>query len=281
MPRELRNAVISFVSYVDKAANQTEFFFTKSAGGLPSFEKKVQVFTKSESDEQKLVYGIVYEPDVPDAHGDYMTAEEIEKAAHGFLADARNIDTNHNFEGGTGEVVESYVAPDDFEIGNAVIRKGSWVLVTKASDEVWDQIKAGIITGYSMAGTADVYEEPAEKQAGLFGAVKQFLDRDRKSRNRKGEDLNKMRKEDVRESIEHALHPLLKRLDSLDQNTEDKDGAAAPSDEEKLKTLVEDMLAPIIKRIEALEKVRGASKQPEEETGGQESVKKSIWSGLL
>ncbi|OCB96867.1 Site-specific DNA-methyltransferase (adenine-specific) [Bacillus amyloliquefaciens] len=280
MPRELRNAVISFVSYVDKAANQTEFFFTKAAG-IPSFEKKVQVFTKSEPDEQKLVYGIVYEPDVPDAHGDYMTAEEIEKAAHGFLADACNIDTNHNFEGGTGEVVESYVAPDDFEIGNAVIRKGSWVLVTKASDEVWDQIKAGVITGYSMAGTADVYEEPEEKQAGLFGAVKQFLDRDRKSRYRKGEDLNKMRKEDVRESIEHALHPLLKRLDSLDQNTGDKDGAAAPSDEEKLKTLVEDMLAPIIKRIEALEKVRGASKQPEEETSGQEPVKKSIWSGLL
>lgn len=280
MPRELRNAVISFVSYVDKAANQTEFFFTKAAG-IPSFEKKVQVFTKSEPDEQKLVYGIVYEPDVPDAHGDYMTAEEIEKAAHGFLADARNIDTNHNFEGGTGEVVESYVAPDDFEIGNAVIRKGSWVLVTKASDEVWDQIKAGVITGYSMAGTADVYEEPEEKQAGLFGAVKQFLDRDRKSRYRKGEDLNKMRKEDVRESIEHALHPLLKRLDSLDQNTDDKDGATAPSDEEKLKTLVEGMLAPIIKRIEALEKVRGASKQPEEETSGQEPVKKSIWSGLL
>ncbi|MCR9037786.1 XkdF-like putative serine protease domain-containing protein [Bacillus sp. L381] len=280
MPRELRNAVISFVSYVDKAANQTEFFFTKAAG-IPSFEKKVQVFTKSEPDEQKLVYGIVYEPDVPDAHGDYMTAEEIEKAAHGFLADARNIDTNHNFEGGTGEVVESYVAPDDFEIGNAVIRKGSWVLVTKASDEVWDQIKAGVITGYSMAGTADVYEEPEEKQAGLFGAVKQFLDRDRKSRYRKGEDLNKMRKEDIRESIEHALHPLLKRLDSLDQNTDDKDGATATSDEEKLKTLVEDMLAPIIKRIEALEKVRGASKQPEEETSGQEPVKKSIWSGLL
>lgn len=41
------------------------------------------------------------------------------------------------------------------------------------------------------------------------------------------------------------------------------------------------MLAPIIKRIEALEKVRGASKQPEEETSGQEPVKKSIWSGLL
>jgi hypothetical protein len=62
--RELKNAKISFVSYVDKAANQTEFFFTKSAEP-PSFEKKVRLFTKSQQDEQKLVYGIVYEPDVP------------------------------------------------------------------------------------------------------------------------------------------------------------------------------------------------------------------------
>ncbi|KXZ19013.1 phage portal protein [Bacillus nakamurai] len=281
MPRELRNAVISFVSYVDKAANQTEFFFTKAAG-LPSFEKKVQLFTKSEPDDQKLVYGIVYEPDVPDAHGDYMTAEEIEKAAHGFLADARNIDTNHNFEGGTGEVVESYVAPDDFQIGGAQIRKGSWVLVTKASDEVWEQIKAGVITGYSMAGTADVYEEPEDKQAGLFGVVKQLLDRDRKSRYRKGEDMKKMKKEDLRESIEHALYPLLKRLDNMDQNTDAQDASSAPPDDEKLKKLVEDMLAPIIKRLEALEKVRGASKQTEDDmSGSQEPVKKSIWSGLL
>jgi hypothetical protein len=41
----------------------------------------------------------------------------------------------------------------------------------------------------NVSGSRHVYEEPAEKQAGLFGAVKQFLDRDRKSRNRKGEDL--------------------------------------------------------------------------------------------
>ncbi|WP_394810683.1 XkdF-like putative serine protease domain-containing protein, partial [Bacteroides uniformis] len=32
-----------------------------------------------EADEQKLVNGIVYEPDTVDAHGDVMTAAEIEK----------------------------------------------------------------------------------------------------------------------------------------------------------------------------------------------------------
>jgi len=51
-------------------------------------------------------------------------------------------------------VVEFYVAPADFEVKGETIKKGSWVLVTKASDEVWEQIKKGDITSYSIAGTA-------------------------------------------------------------------------------------------------------------------------------
>ncbi|MER2458410.1 XkdF-like putative serine protease domain-containing protein [Bacillus subtilis] len=275
MARELRNAKISFVSYVDKAANQTEFFFTKSAKP-PSFEKKVRLFTKSEQDEQKLVYGIVYEPDVPDAHGDFMTAEEIEKAAHGFLAEAREIDINHSFEGGTGVVVESYVAPDDFMIGSKRITKGSWVLVTRASDEVWEQIKAGIITGYSMAGTADVYEEEPVEKAGFFSVFKQML------ADKTGKETEEMRKEDMKESFEHALYPLLKRLERIEKNTDTEEKPEQTGDDERLKKLVEDMLAPLIERIEALEKARGASKQTAGDTGGNtEQVKKSIWSGLL
>ncbi|TXF72075.1 phage portal protein [Bacillus subtilis] len=275
MARELRNAKISFVSYVDKAANQTEFFFTKSAGP-PSFEKNVRLFTKSEQDEQKLVYGIVYEPDVPDAHGDFMTAEEIEKAAHGFLAEAREIDINHSFEGGTGVVVESYVAPDDFMIGSKRITKGSWVLVTRASDEVWEQIKAGIITGYSMAGTADVYEEEPVEKAGFFSVFKQML------ADKTGKETEEMRKEDMKESFEHALYPLLKRLERIEKNTDTEEKPEQTGNDERLKKLVEDMLAPLIERIEALEKARGASKQTADDTGGNtEQVKKSIWSGLL
>lgn len=229
MARELKNAKISFVSYVDKAANQTEFFFTKSAGP-PSFEKKVRLFTKSEQDEQKLVYGIVYEPDVPDAHGDFMTAEEIEKAAHGFLAEAREIDINHSFEGGTGVVVESYVAPDEFMIGSKQIAKGSWVLVTRASDEVWEQIKAGIITGYSMAGTADVYEEEPVEKAGFFSVFKQML------ADKTGKETEEMRKEDMKESFEHALYPLLKRLERIEKNTDTEEKPEQTGDDERLKS---------------------------------------------
>ncbi|CAI6231354.1 Peptidase-S78-2 domain-containing protein [Bacillus subtilis] len=176
MPRELVNAKITHVSYVDKAANQKQFFFMKSEK-QPDFQKEVKVIAK-EADEQKLVYGIVYEPDTVDAHGDFMTAAEIEKAAHGFLKDAREIDKQHDFQGGVGAVVESYVAPADFEMNGETIKKGSWVLVTKASEEIWEEIKKGEITGYSMAGVADIakQEEPVSPdEKGLFNFLKNFF----------------------------------------------------------------------------------------------------------
>lgn len=176
MPRELLNANITHVSYVDKGANQKKFFLTKSEE-KPVFEKQVRLLTKSDDAEQ-LVYGVVYAPEEVDAHGDFMTASEIEKAAHQFLKDARNVDTQHNFEAGAGEVVESYVAPADITIGDETIAKGSWVLVTKASDEIWEQIQKGEFTGYSMAGTAETQEvEKAEEQEmkSFFKAFKEFF----------------------------------------------------------------------------------------------------------
>lgn len=177
MAAELKNAKITHVSYVDKGANKKTFFLTKSAEE-PTFTKQVKLYTKS--DEQQLVYGVVYEPLVEDAHGDFMTAPEIEKAAHIFLKDARNIDTQHDFQTGVGEVVESYVAPVDFTIGEQLITKGSWVLVTKATEEVWEKIKKGEITGYSMAGIAESIEKQeqapsAPNEKGLFEVLKDFF----------------------------------------------------------------------------------------------------------
>lgn len=91
-----------------------------------------------------------------------------------------------------------------------------------------------------------------------------------------------MRKEDMRESIEHALYPLLKRLETIEKNTETEEKPEQTGDDERLKKLVEDMIAPLIERIEALEKARGASKQTADDAAGNtEQVKKTIWSGLL
>lgn len=169
--RELLNATISHVSYVNKAANKKKFFLTKSEGDVNlTFEKEVKII-KGEDEAQKLVYGVVYEPEVLDAHGDFMNAAEIEKAAHTFMTEYRQIDKQHNFTAGAGELVESYVAPADMTVNEQVITKGSWVIVTKATDEIWEAIEKGDITGYSMGGVAEVVEIEKQEEETLLARI--------------------------------------------------------------------------------------------------------------
>ncbi|MFS3913474.1 XkdF-like putative serine protease domain-containing protein [Bacillus australimaris] len=253
MPRELINAKITHVSYVDKAANQKQFFFMKSEK-QPDFQKKIKVIAKAD-DAQRLVYGIVYEPNVADAHGDYMTPEEIEKAAHGFLKDAREIDKQHDFQGGVGEVVESYIAPSDFEMGDEVIKKGSWVLVTKASDEIWEQIQKGEITGYSMAGTADIGKqerEPASEEKGLFSLLKNFFS--------KGEVKNRYDKGRMRREFwaaQEALNSVLYQWGSYDDGD-------LETDPEKVREALQDFVE-ITQEILLTDDLAGIQSDPPEE----------------
>ena len=171
--RKLENVKVTHVSYVDKAANKKSFFLTK-AEGEPTFETAVKLVTKAD-DPQKLVYGVVYEPETEDAHGDYMDAETIEKAAHSFMEDYQQIDKQHDFTTSAGKVVESYVAPVDMTIEDTTISKGTWVLVTKATDEMWEDIQKGEFTGYSLAGTAEV-EEIKKQTKNNFNRRKTFRD---------------------------------------------------------------------------------------------------------
>lgn len=153
--QELRDVTITHVSYVKRGANKKQFLFAKSAdsNNNPDVEFDVRV-VKNDDSAKKLLYGIVYEPNEIDAHGDSMNAEEIEKTAHEFMKFYRNIDTEHNLIAGAGYVVECYIAPVDMEIGTQKIKKGSWVLVTEATDEIWEDYLNGEITGYSMYGIA-------------------------------------------------------------------------------------------------------------------------------
>lgn len=151
--RKLSDVTITHVSYVRRGANKKQFFLAKSACRHSDAEFKVKFLSKNDdADEKRLLYGIVYEPDSEDTYGDFMTKDEIEKTAHEFLEHYRNIDTEHNLLAGAGVVVESYVAPVSLSIGDNVIKAGSWVLVTRANEDIWQAWKDGDITGYSMFG---------------------------------------------------------------------------------------------------------------------------------
>ena len=159
MAKMLKNLEVSFVSFVNKGANKRPFYFAKSKEKQDERDDlTVEIKLIKTENPQKLLYGVVYEPDVEDAHGHLAEQEEIEKACHKFMADYRNMDKHHNLQGGAGVPVESYIAPLDMEIGEQTIKKGSWVLVSKASDEVWEQYIQGEINGYSLFGKAYLEE---------------------------------------------------------------------------------------------------------------------------
>lgn len=114
-------------------------------------------------DDKRLVYGIVYEPEVVDTQGDFANADEIEKAAHRFMEYYQEIGEAHFVTSKDIKIVECYVAPIDFNAKEAgftqangeMIRKGSWVLVVKIyNDTVWEAVKSGELTGFSFEGTA-------------------------------------------------------------------------------------------------------------------------------
>ncbi|MED0735661.1 XkdF-like putative serine protease domain-containing protein [Aneurinibacillus thermoaerophilus] len=185
MPYELKNAKITHISLVDKGANGVPFAIIKEHGAQ-AIQKSITI-AKSDGARQ-IVYGVVYAPNVVDAHGDMMTAEEIEKAAHGFMEaqHTHNIDKQHDLQADKGFVIESYIAPCDMQLGNQTIVKGSWVVGVKVTDsETWAQIEKGEITGFSMWGVGQrvpVEAAPSTSQEdimkGFFHAISKFFRRE-------------------------------------------------------------------------------------------------------
>lgn len=159
---EITDAKISFVSLVDKAANKRQFLLKKAEDGRASFTTYGRI-VKTDA-ENHYVTGIVYEPMAEDSHGNYMTAEEITKAAYWFSKNGDKVDLQHSFEPlDNATVVENWVAKADFKIGDEVVKEGTWLMTVEVADEsVWDSIEKGEITGFSMGGLGNYSEEDVD-----------------------------------------------------------------------------------------------------------------------
>lgn len=117
---------------------------------------EVRIVKADAPEEQRYLLGIVLEPDVVDSQNDIYDAEEIRKSAHTFLTTYRNIGLQHvAIVNGLAEIVESYIAPVDMEIGGTVVKKGTWLLgVHVIDDALWEACKDGTLTGLSIGGLA-------------------------------------------------------------------------------------------------------------------------------
>lgn len=150
---EISNAKIKYVSLVDKAANKRQFLIAKNNGGQTLLYGYGRIL-KADNDTH-YVTGVVYEPGVTDAHGNFMREEEIRKAAYWFFQNSSKADIQHSFRAESGlSVVESYVAPCNMEIGGEPIIKGSWIMTLEVTDAgIWKAVQSGRLTGLSMGGT--------------------------------------------------------------------------------------------------------------------------------
>jgi hypothetical protein len=106
--------------------------------------------------EERYVLGIVLEPETVDAQNDIYSAAEIRAAAHGFMENFSRIGLMHRiFIDGDVKILESYLAPVDFNLNGIKVKIGTWLLAVRVvNDELWQNIKRGTLTGYSIGGSA-------------------------------------------------------------------------------------------------------------------------------
>lgn len=95
--------------------------------------------------QEQVSVEIVYEPDVLDAHGEWMSEDTLVKACENF---------NKNLEAGNAtpnlfhlkaeteklEILRTYVLPCECTIGETLVKKGTWVAEMKWHDDnLWKQ----------------------------------------------------------------------------------------------------------------------------------------------
>lgn len=123
--------------------------------GMTETEKAWEVEIISKADEKRICYGIALRPDVPDLQNDVYTADEVEKAAHGFMIKSRKADWMHEKTLPQSDAipVESYIAPADFEVNGYQIKKGDWIVgMHVPNPDYWQKIKKGEARAFSIRG---------------------------------------------------------------------------------------------------------------------------------
>jgi len=119
---------------------------------------------------KQIVYGVVLDPYIVDAHDDWVPPNEVEQTAHNYLASHRLIRRQHDSDLAAYPVeswVMPYPTPEDYQkavalqphriwrlkLGSEYVHSGSWVLGTRILDPaVWQDVLSGELGAYSIGG---------------------------------------------------------------------------------------------------------------------------------
>lgn len=116
--------------------------------------------------ERRITTGVMYQPGVPDAHGEYAEAEDLEDAVHSYMTGGDlKIRKQHDINTVIGDVVGMISWPFEHKVtlrSGSGLRKakevtlpaGTVYTTVKWTPEAWPLIKNDKIRGYSMGGRA-------------------------------------------------------------------------------------------------------------------------------
>lgn len=126
------------------------------AAKTPHQAPSLKVAKAGTAGDERYVLGIVLEPDIVDAQKDTYSADEIRQAEHKFMDEYRNMGLMHkDLVNEQVRILESYLAPVDFDLNGVSIKKGTWLMAVRVLDDtLWDAVKKGKLTGYSIGGSA-------------------------------------------------------------------------------------------------------------------------------
>lgn len=181
----LQNLTVTYVSGVENPAQDSQWVMAKDAGDrgadwgvtAPLVVKQGNLPMTEDGEEEQKAWAPVLIPNETDKQGDVIPTKEIETAAHDFLAEYRQVDTDHDLLAGKGVPIESWTLKTDttFDLPDGSESReypaGTWFMGVKFNDEAWDRIKSGELTGFSIYGEAE--NTPVGEILGLSASAKE------------------------------------------------------------------------------------------------------------
>lgn len=127
-------------SYVKRAGNLIEVRATK-------------FLTTPDQAKRRITYGVVYPAWEVDLQGQYATSAQVERMAHGFMLNGGKVKLMHRqseMSDGRppGQMVESFIARE----GDRDFPAEAWIGATQWHPEVWPDVVAKRLRGYSIGG---------------------------------------------------------------------------------------------------------------------------------
>lgn len=144
---------------------RAEWLVKTLSGETETVEKRAYV-PIAKSDVAQYTLGVAYPHSELDSHGDFTDETELEQAAWNFMRNVvakgeGGVGTDHaTGTDGAAQVVESYVyrGPEwTIELGDdetVVVKSGDWMVGAIWTDDAWERIEKGEITGWSIQGIA-------------------------------------------------------------------------------------------------------------------------------